>query len=96
MSAPPPDNFLSRTVHSLRQHRAAALDVRLVLTIDAEPWGELKKHHAQFVDAAQWLERLIERLKEEGRLAPGDQTVVFYGRTPDHETMRLVGLRPIR
>lgn len=42
------------------------------------------------------LERLIERLKEEGKLAPGDQAVVFYGRTPDHETMRLVGLRPIR
>lgn len=42
------------------------------------------------------LERLIERLKEEGKLVTGDQTVVFYGRTPEQGTMRLVGLKEIR
>lgn len=42
------------------------------------------------------LERLIEQLKKDGKLIAGDQTVVFYGRTPDHDTMRLVGLKPIR
>ena len=42
------------------------------------------------------LERLIERLKEEGKLSKGDQTVVFYGRTPEEGVMRLVGLKEIR
>lgn len=40
--------------------------------------------------------RLTEQVKKEGKLSRGDQTVVFHGRTPDQETLKLVGIREIR
>lgn len=42
------------------------------------------------------IERLIKETKKEGKLQSGDQAVVFAGRTPDQDTMRLVGIREIR
>lgn len=41
-------------------------------------------------------ERLQTTLKEEGRLQSGDQVVVFSGRTPEREDLRLVGVREVR
>ncbi len=59
-------------------------------------WGVNPYLFSQDKKLDTMLERLIERLKQEGKLATGDQTVVFYGRTPEQDTMKLVGLRPIR
>lgn len=43
-----------------------------------------------------FIERLMVQVKNDGKLTTGDQTVVFLGRTPDLETMKLVGIREIR
>ncbi len=40
--------------------------------------------------------RLIERAKKEGMLKAGDQVVVFHGRTPEHDALRLVGIQEVR
>lgn len=41
------------------------------------------------------IERFIPYLKERGDLATDDQVVVFYGRTPEQSTMKLVGVRTV-
>ena len=41
-------------------------------------------------------DRLMERLKSEGKLVAGDQVVVFLGRTPKEDTLRLVGMRTVQ
>lgn len=43
-----------------------------------------------------FIDRLVEAAKRDGKLQPGDQTVVFSGRTPDAGTLQLVGIREIR
>ena len=43
-----------------------------------------------------FIERLMRETKKEGKLASGNQVVVFHGRTPDRESMKLVGIREIR
>jgi pyruvate kinase len=43
-----------------------------------------------------FIDRLMQRTKEDHKLQKGDEVVVFLGRTPDQETMRLVGIRQIR
>jgi len=43
-----------------------------------------------------FIDRLMVQIKKDGKLSVGDQTVVFLGRTPDKETMKLVGIREIR
>lgn len=40
--------------------------------------------------------RLMERAKKDGVLASGDSVTVFYGRTPDQDTLKLVGIREVR
>lgn len=40
--------------------------------------------------------RIIEQAKKEGLLKAGDQVVVFHGRTPEHDALRLVGIREVR
>lgn len=40
--------------------------------------------------------RLMNEAKEAGKLASGDQVVIFHGRTPDQETLKLVGIREVR
>ncbi len=40
--------------------------------------------------------RTLAEAKETGLLASGDQVVVFHGRTPDEETLKLVGIREVR
>lgn len=47
-------------------------------------------------DLDSMVDRLIDRLKSEARLENGDQVTVFFGRTPESDTMRLVGMRTIR
>lgn len=42
------------------------------------------------------LDDLIQQLKDDGKLSSGDQAVVFYGRTPEQESMKLVGIKTIR
>jgi pyruvate kinase len=44
----------------------------------------------------RFAERLMAAAKEAGRLAPGDQVALFSGRTPDRETLRLVGMKEVR
>lgn len=43
-----------------------------------------------------FIDRLMEQTKADDKLHTGDQVVVFLGRTPDQEAMRLVGIREIR
>lgn len=40
--------------------------------------------------------RLMQETKRDGKLASGEQVVVFHGRTPDQDSMKLVGIREIR
>lgn len=42
------------------------------------------------------IDRFIIMLKGKSILVPDDEVVVFRGRTPDQETMKLIGLRTIR
>ena len=41
------------------------------------------------------IERFMHDLKSRGILMPDDQVAVFYGRTPEQSTMKLVGIRTI-
>lgn len=40
--------------------------------------------------------RVMADAKEAGLLSSGDQVVVFHGRTPDQESLKLVGIREVR
>ncbi len=40
--------------------------------------------------------RVMADAKEVGLLSSGDQVVVFHGRTPDQESLKLVGIREVR
>jgi len=42
------------------------------------------------------IEHLIKEAKKDGKLSGGDQVVVFHGRTPDQEMLKLVGIREVR
>lgn len=42
------------------------------------------------------IERFIDDLKRKEVLASDDQVAIFYGRTPEQSTMKLVGIRTIR
>lgn len=39
---------------------------------------------------------LMAAAKKDGKLEKGDQVVVFHGRTPDHDSIKLVGIREVR
>lgn len=43
-----------------------------------------------------FIERLMKETKKDGKLDSGDQVVVFHGRTPDQDTLKLVGIQEIR
>ncbi|MEK9151329.1 MAG: pyruvate kinase [Patescibacteria group bacterium] len=43
-----------------------------------------------------FIDRLMRETKKDGKLAGGDQVVVFHGRTPDQDSMKLIGIREIR
>ncbi len=43
-----------------------------------------------------YIDRMIDMAKASGQLAYGDHTVVFLGRTPDRQTIDLVGIRRVR
>lgn len=75
----------------------------LVATNNRQTWNELSLVWG--VDAAlyegdtqldSFAKRLMDDAKAVGKLATGDQVVVFHGRTPDQETLKLVGIREVR
>lgn len=43
-----------------------------------------------------FIDKLEESAKTDGKLVSGDSAVVFHGRTPDRETLRMVGIREIK
>ncbi len=43
-----------------------------------------------------FVDQLIEEAKKDGTLVSGSRAAVFLGRTPDRDTMKLVGVREIR
>lgn len=59
-------------------------------------WGVTPYLYENDQSPESFVDRLMQDTKKDGKLAPGDQTVVFYGRTPNHETLKLVGIREIR
>ncbi len=75
----------------------------LVATNSLETWRELALvwgvEPFLFLDEKNLdtlIERLMSELKTKGVLIPDDQVVVFYGRTPEQSTLKLVGIRTIR
>lgn len=60
-------------------------------------WGVRPYLFEGDADLDSFIDRMVERAKEAGELAKGDQTVVFLGRVPGgRDAMRLVGIREIR
>lgn len=43
-----------------------------------------------------FISRLMDTAKKDGKLSTGDQCVVFHGRTPAEDTLKLVGIREVR
>lgn len=77
--------------------------VLLVATQSRQTWNELALvwgvrpylfEDETSIDACSL--RTIDIAKQEGVLQSGDQVVVFHGRTPERETMRLVGIQEVR
>ena len=74
----------------------------LVATNSLETWRELALvwgAEPHLFSGDKNLDTLIERfivdLKKKGDLTTDDQVVVFYGRTPEQSTMKLVGIRTV-
>jgi pyruvate kinase len=63
----------------------------LALVWGAQPYLFEEDHSLE-----TFIDRLMEETKADNKLQKGDEVVVFLGRTPDQETMRLVGIREIR
>lgn len=59
-------------------------------------WGADPYLYEGDADLDSFSARVMQMAKEEGKLASGDQVVVFHGRTPDQETLKLVGIREVR
>lgn len=59
-------------------------------------WGVEPYLYEDDKDLEKFIDRMIDDAKKSGRLVPGEKTVVFHGRTPDHDTLKLVGIREIR
>lgn len=75
----------------------------LVATNDRQTWNELALVWGitpyLFEDDGKidtFAKRTMEAGKKDGLLSPGDQVVVFHGKTPDQETLKLVGIREVR
>lgn len=79
-----PDAALYVATNSLSTYRELAL-----------VWGVTPYLFADDHELDTLLERLIDRLKDDHRLAVGDDVTVFYGRTPEASSMKLVGVRTI-
>ncbi|MFZ1627232.1 MAG: pyruvate kinase [Candidatus Moraniibacteriota bacterium] len=74
----------------------------LVATNSLDTWRELALvwgAESYLFAGDQKLETLIERfiddMKAKGVLVPNDEIVIFYGRTPEQSTMKLVGVRTV-
>lgn len=74
----------------------------LVATRDKETWRTLSMVwgiDAYLFEASQKLEHfpklLMEAGKKDGLLVTGNQVVVFHGRTPEHDTPKLVGIQTV-
>lgn len=75
----------------------------LVATNSRQTWNELSLVWGidpYLFEGDQNLDRFADRVmkeaKKDGKLSSGDQVVAFHGRTPDQETLKLVGIREVR
>jgi pyruvate kinase len=59
-------------------------------------WGVAPYLYEDDQNLEGFIDHLMQDTKKDGKLASGDQVVVFHGRTPDHDTLKLVGIREIR
>jgi pyruvate kinase len=60
-------------------------------------WGVTPYLFEGDTDLDSFMDRMVEQAKKEGKLATGNQTVVFLGRVPGkNDIQRLVGIREIR
>ncbi len=59
-------------------------------------WGVVPYLYEDDKNLEGFIGRMIDDAKKGGRLAAGEKAVVFHGRTPDHDTLKLVGIREIR
>jgi pyruvate kinase len=59
-------------------------------------WGVVPYLYEDDQNLEGFIDRMIDSAKKDGRLSPGEKAVVFHGRTPDHDTLKLVGIREIR
>jgi len=75
----------------------------LVATHSRQTWNELALvwgiqpylfEKKETVDSLA--EQTMERAKKDGLLNSGDQVVVFHGKTPDQDALKLVGIREVR
>lgn len=80
-----PDAALYVATNSLETYRELSL-----------VWGVRPSLFAGDRKLDTMIERLIDRLKESGDLATGDDVAIFHGRTPEAQSMKLVGVRTIR
>ncbi len=59
-------------------------------------WGIQPFNFEGDPDRDHYIDRMIDEAKKLGKLADGDDTVVFLGKTPDRRTIDLVGIRRVR
>jgi len=58
-------------------------------------WGVRAYLFSEADDREKFLELLVEKAKEEGKLSSGDKAVVILGRFPGGEKMKLIGIKVI-
>ncbi len=75
----------------------------LVATNSRQTWNELSLVWGidpyLFEDGSSlntFVDRLMKEAKKDGKLNSGDSVVVFHGKTPDQESLKLVGIREVR
>ncbi|MBP7811794.1 MAG: pyruvate kinase [Candidatus Moranbacteria bacterium] len=59
-------------------------------------WGIQPFNFEGDPDRDHYIDRMMSEAKKSGKLAAGDDTVVFLGKTPDRRTVDLVGIQRVR
>lgn len=59
-------------------------------------WGVVPSLYEDDTRLDTFADRVMKDAKSLSQLTIGDQVVVFHGRTPDQETLKLVGIREVR
>lgn len=92
---------LSGTTARLLSHFRPESEI-LVATNSQQTWNELALVWGitpyLFEDGKieTFAQHTMEAAKKDGLLSRGDKVVVFHGKTPDQETLKLVGIREVR